>query len=114
MLGIDSDWTAALAMSIGSALVGIAAITILPLGTVSAEAGYEILIIAVAVCFIGGIGSWGGAILASFLIGFATTLVAAGGATTYQKMVLFGFIILILIIKPSGLLGKQKELEERV
>ena len=47
-------------------------------------------------------------------LGFVTTFVAAWGAATYQKVVLFGIIILILIIRPSGLFGRQKELEERV
>jgi branched-chain amino acid transport system permease protein len=114
MLGIDSDWTATVALSIGSALAGVAAITILPLGQITAEAGYEVLVSALVVCIVGGLGSWTGAILASFLLGFITTFVAAWGAVTYQKVVLFGVIFLVLIIKPSGLLGKQKELEERI
>lgn len=114
MLGIDSDWAAALSLTIGSALAGLAAIVLLPLAQVTAEAGYNVLIIAVAVCVIGGLGSWAGTILAAVVLGFATTLVDAFGAIQYQKVVLFGAIILILIVRPSGFLGKQKELEERV
>jgi branched-chain amino acid transport system permease protein len=114
MLGIDSDWTATLALSFGSALAGFAAITILPLGQITAEAGYEVLVSALVVCIVGGLGSWTGAILASFLLGFITTFVAAWGAVTYQKVVLFGVIFLALIVRPSGLVGRQKELEERV
>lgn len=114
MLGIDSDWTATIALSFGSTLAGLAAITILPLGQVTAEAGYEVLIIAIAVCIVGGLGSWRGTVIASLILGYITTFVAAWGAITYQKVVLFAIIILMLIVKPSGLLGKQKELEERV
>jgi branched-chain amino acid transport system permease protein len=114
MLGIDSDWTATVALSLGSALAGLAAIIVLPLGQITAEAGYEVLVSALVVCIVGGLGSWTGAILASFFLGFITTFVAAWGAVTYQKVVLFGVILLTLIVKPSGLLGRQKELEERV
>ena len=114
MLGIDSDWAGALSLVIGLALAGLAAVALLPLAQVTAEAGYDVLIIAVSVCVIGGLGSWAGTILAAIALGFTTTLVDAFGGIQYQKVVLFGAIILILIVKPSGLLGKQKELEERV
>ncbi len=70
MLGIDSDRAAVISLSIGSALAGLAAVLILPLGNVTAEAGYRVLIYALAVCIIGGLGSWAGTILASFVLGF--------------------------------------------
>jgi len=114
MLGIDSDLTAALAMGFGSALAGIAAVVILPIGNITVETGYEVLIYAVAVAAIGGLGSWFGAILAAFLIGYAQIITVVYLAPQYQMVVVFIAIILTLIIKPSGLFGKQKELEERV
>jgi branched-chain amino acid transport system permease protein len=114
MLGIDSDRAAIIALSIGSALAGLAAVIILPLGNVTAEAGYRVLIYALAVCIIGGLGSWAGAILASFVLGFAMIISTALFGALWESVVLVGAIILILIFRPSGLLGKQKELEERV
>ena len=114
MLGVNSDRMAMIAMSIGSALAGLAAVTILPLGNVTAEVGYRVLIYALAVCIIGGLGSWGGAILASFVIGFAMKISTALFGALWESVVLVGTIILILLFRPSGLLGKQKELEERV
>jgi branched-chain amino acid transport system permease protein len=114
MLGVNSDRMAMIAMSIGSALAGLAAVAILPLGNVTAEAGYRVLIYALAVCIIGGLGSWGGAILASFVIGFAMKISTALFGALWESVVLVGTIILILLFRPSGLLGKQKELEERV
>lgn len=114
MLGVNSDKMAMMAMSIGSALAGLAAVTILPLGNVTAEVGYRVLIYALAVCIIGGLGSWGGAILASFVIGFAMKISTAFFGALWESVVLVGTIILILLFRPSGLLGKQKELEERV
>ncbi len=114
MIGVNSDRMAMIAMSIGSALAGLAAVTILPLGNISAEVGYRVLIYALAVCIIGGLGSWGGAILAAFVIGFAMKISTAFFGALWESVVLVGTIILILLFKPSGLLGKQKELEERV
>ncbi len=114
MLGIDSDRAAVVALSIGSALAGLAAVIILPLGNVTAEAGYRVLIHALAVCIIGGLGSWAGAVLASFVLGFAMITSTALFGAVWESVVLVGAIIIILILRPSGLLGKQKELEERV
>lgn len=114
MLGVNSDRTAMISLSIGSALAGLAAVIILPLGNITAEAGYRVLIYALAVCIIGGLGSWAGAVLASFVIGFAMKISTVLFGAVWESVVLVGTIILILLFRPSGLLGKQKELEERV
>lgn len=114
MLGIDSDHIAVLAMSLGSLLAALAAVLLLPLGNIVVEAGYNILILAIAVCIVGGLGSWVGAVLAAFLIGFAQILTVVYLGAHYQMVVALMAIILTLVLKPSGLFGKQKELEERV
>ncbi len=114
MLGINSDRMANIALGIGSALAGLAAIVIMPLGNVNCESGYSVLTNAIAVCVIGGLGSWMGTILAALILGLATTIMSAIGGTMWNNVLVFGLIILILIIRPSGLFGKQKELEERV
>jgi branched-chain amino acid transport system permease protein len=113
-LGIDSDKMAVVSMALGSALAGIAAIVILPLGNIVVEAGYNVLIMAVAVCIVGGLGSWTGAILAAFVIGFAQILTVAYIGAHFQIVTAILAIILTLILRPSGLFGRQKELEERV
>lgn len=114
MLGINSDRMAVIALAIGSALAGIAAVTIMPLGNVNVESGYSVLTHAIAVCVIGGLGSWGGTLIAALILGLATTIMSSFGGTMWNNVLIFGLIIFILIVRPSGLLGKQKELEERV
>ncbi len=114
MLGIDSDRASLMALALGSALAGLAAIAILPLGNITVEKGYDILINAIAVCIIGGLGSWGGAVLASFILGFAQMLTVYFVGAQWQMVVALLAIIIILIARPSGLLARQKELEERV
>jgi branched-chain amino acid transport system permease protein len=114
MLGIDSDRMAVAAMGFGSMLAALAAVVLLPLGNIVVEAGYNILILAIAVCIVGGLGSWMGAVLAAFLIGFAQILTVVYLGAHFQMVVALSAIILTLILKPSGLFGRQKELEERV
>jgi branched-chain amino acid transport system permease protein len=114
MLGIDSDKMALVAMAFGSALAGLAAVLLLPLGNIVVEAGYNVLILAIAVCIVGGLGSWMGAVLAAFIIGFAQILTVVYLGAHFQMVVALLAIIFTLILKPSGLFGRQKELEERV
>lgn len=114
MLGINSDMTAVVSLAIGSALAGLAAVLLLPLGNIVVETGYNVLIFAIAVCVIGGLGSWGGVIVASFIIGFAQILTESFISAHYQMVVALLAIIVTLLIKPSGIFGRQKELEERV
>jgi branched-chain amino acid transport system permease protein len=114
MLGIDSDLMAVVAMAIGAMLAGLAGVLLLPLGNIVVESGYNVLILAIAVCIVGGLGSWMGAVLAAFLIGFAQILSVVYLGSHYQMVVALLAIIFTLILKPSGLFGMQKELEERV
>ena len=114
MLGIDSDWMAVIAMGMGSILAGLSAIALLPLGNIVVEAGYNVLILSIAVCIVGGLGSWVGAIIASFMIGFLQIITVAYIQSHFHMVVALLAIIITLILKPSGLFGRQKELEERV
>jgi len=114
MLGIDSDWMAVIAMAMGSILAGLSAIALLPLGNIVVEAGYNVLILSIAVCIVGGLGSWVGAIIASFMIGFLQIITVAYIQSHFHMVVALLAIILTLILRPSGLFGRQKELEERV
>ena len=114
MLGIDSDMTAIISLAIGSGLAAFAAVLLLPLGNIVVEQGYNVLIFAVAVCIIGGLGSWGGTIVASFIIGFAQILTETLVSSHFVMVVALLAIIVTLLVKPSGIFGKQKQLEERV
>ncbi len=114
MLGIDSDLMAVVAMALGSILAGAAAFVLLPLGNIAVEAGYSVLILAIAVCIVGGLGSWVGALLASFILGFLQILTDAKIGSHFRIVVALVAILLTLILRPSGIFGRQKELEERV
>ena len=55
----------------------------------------------------GGMGVIPGAMMGGFLLGIAEALVSGYWSTNFRDVVVFGLLILILIVKPSGLLGKD-------
>jgi len=112
--GMDSDWIATLSVSFGAGLAAIAATIIIPLGTISVSQGYDVLINALAVSIIGGLGSTGGVIVASLVVGFAQRFTDTYVGSHWTMIVSLIAILIVLVIKPSGLYGKQKELEERI
>jgi branched-chain amino acid transport system permease protein len=113
-LGINADMVAAFAVAFGAGYAAMAALVILPLGTIAVNEGYNVLVNALAVCIVGGLGSTLGVIVAGFLIGYAQILTATYGETHWMMIVSLAALLIILLIKPSGLFGKQKELEERI
>jgi branched-chain amino acid transport system permease protein len=113
-LGIKSDFTAALSLAFGSAMASVAAIVILPLGIISINTGYEVLLVAVAVGIVGGLESVPGILVASLILGYAQIITGTYFKPEWMMVVYLAAIVLVLAIKPSGLFGKFKELEERV
>ena len=113
-LGINTDKVAAWSVAFGAGYAGLAALVILPLGTIAVNEGYNVLVNALAVCIVGGLGSTVGIIVASFLIGFAQILTATYLETSWMMIVSLVAILAILVVKPSGLFGHQKQLEERI
>jgi branched-chain amino acid transport system permease protein len=112
--GIDSDRMGMLSVALGCGLAALAAAVIIPLGSISPSDGYDVLMKALAVCIIGGLGSTGGVIAASVFIGFAERLTDAYINSSWTMVVSLSAILIVLLVKPSGLFGRQKELEERI
>jgi branched-chain amino acid transport system permease protein len=113
-LGIESDRIAMFSVALGCGLAALSATLIIPLGSISPSDGYEVLIKALAVCIIGGLGSTGGVIVASFVIGFAERFTDTYLSSHWTMIVSLAAILIVLVVKPSGLFGRQKELEERI
>jgi len=112
--GIDSDRIAMVSVSMGCGLAALAAALIIPLGSISPSDGYDVLIKALAVCIIGGLGSTGGVIAASVFIGFAERLTDTYISSSWTMIVSLAAMLAVLMVTPSGLFGRQKELEERI
>ena len=67
---------------------------------------------ALAVVLFGGLGSIPGAVLGSLLLGLVETLAAGYLATSYRDLFAFAAMVVILLVRPAGLLGQQ--VSERV
>lgn len=66
---------------------------------------------AFAVVILGGLGNFLGAVLGALIIGVSETLAATYAVTGYKDAVAFLLLVLILLLKPSGLLGKARGVE---
>jgi branched-chain amino acid transport system permease protein len=113
-VGIDSDWAAMLSLALGSALAAVAAVLLLPLGIISINAGYDVLLIALAVTVLGGLESTAGMIVGSLVVGYAVVVTRNYLGPRWGEVVYLGAIVIVLGVRPSGLLGESKELEDRV
>ena len=108
LMGVNPNAVIAFTFAIGSALAAAAGIldaiykpTINPL--MGILPGLKAFVAAV----IGGIGSIPGAMLGGMLMGLAETAVVAVGQSTLRDAIAFVILILILLVRPRGLLGKK-------
>ncbi len=106
--GIKINRMTALAMAIAGGFAGISGAVMAPIQPVTPYMGHSVVVTAFIVVIVGGMASIEGTILAAFLLGiihtFVTTLFDAVAAT----MVGVAFMALILVVKPTGLLGRVK------
>ena len=113
-VGINPEKISILSLTLGSMLCAFVAMLILPLGTISVDEGYDVLLKSLAVCIIGGLESTLGVFIASFIIGYVEVLTAMYISSSLTMVAVLACMLTILFIKPSGLFGKYKEIEERI
>lgn len=113
-VGINPDRISLFSLVLGSIVCSLSAILILPLGTISVDSGYDVLLKALAVCIIGGLESTLGVFVAAFILGYAEVFTAMYISASLTMVVPLLCMLIILLVRPSGLFGKHKELEERI
>ncbi len=107
LMGIDVDKTIAITFAIGAALAAAAGSLVgMYYNTISPLMGVTPGLKAFVAAVFGGIGHIKGAMLGGFIIGLIETLVVGVGYSLLKDALVFFVLILVLIIKPSGLLGK--------
>lgn len=108
LMGINVNRTIALTFVIGSALAAIAGGLIgMYYNSMSPTMGVTIGLKAFIAAVFGGIGLLPGAVLGGFLIGLIETLFVALNFSLWRDAVVYVILIIILLVKPSGLLGKN-------
>jgi branched-chain amino acid transport system permease protein len=107
MLGINVDYTISATFFLGSALAGIAGVMAgLAFNNIYTLMGFILGLKAFTAAVVGGIGSIPGAMLGGFLIGIAESFITGYISSTYTNLILFGILIVFMIVRPRGLLGK--------
>ena len=107
LMGINVNTTISFTFAVGSALAGIGAVLYCMAYTqASPTMGIMLGTTAFVAAVLGGIGSIPGAVIGGLLVGFAEVFVSAIGLSVWQDAVVFLLLIVVLIVKPTGLLGR--------
>jgi len=108
LMGIDTDRVIGATFLIGGALGGFASVIYaLYNNTISFQMGYRAGMDAFTAAVLGGIGSMPGAVAGALVIGLVRAMSDGYLETRWTNTIVFGILVLILIFRPSGLLGSR-------
>ncbi|WP_311407707.1 branched-chain amino acid ABC transporter permease [Liquorilactobacillus uvarum] len=108
LVGVDLNRTISFTFALGSAMAGAAGVMIgLYYNSIDPLMGLTPGIKAFVAAVVGGIGSVPGASLGGFLIGLLETFVQSIGLSAYKDAVVYVVLIVILLIRPMGIFGKN-------
>jgi branched-chain amino acid transport system permease protein len=108
LMGVNKNRVISLVFLLGGLSAGVAAVMyVLHIGNTSYNTGFQIGIEAFTAAVLGGIGNLRGALLGGFLLGVVENYGAALFGSNYQNVVAFVILIVILLFRPTGLLGES-------
>ena len=109
LLGVNIDRTISLTFVLGAGLACVAGLMVtLYYGVIDFYIGFVAGIKAFSAAVLGGIGSLPGAMLGGLLIGMIEVFFSGYFSVDYKDVAAFGVLVLVLIFRPSGLLGKPE------
>lgn len=107
LMGINVNNTISFTFAVGSALAGIGAVLYSMAYTQATPTmGIMLGTKAFVAAVLGGIGSIPGAVIGGLLVGFAEVFVSAIGLSVWQDAVVFLLLIIVLVVRPTGILGR--------
>ena len=107
IVGLNVKKYYALTFGLGSACVAVAGCAMVLLVDVTPPLGPAYTLLAFVIVIVGGLGSMGGALLGGVLIGLSEALAGLFIAPSAKSMFSFGLLILVLLLRPQGLLGRK-------
>ena len=107
VVGLNVKRLYALTFGLGAMCVAIAGCAMVLLVDVTPGLGPYYTLLAFVIVIVGGLGSMGGALLGGVLIGVSEALAGLFIAPSAKSMFSFGLLILVLLLRPQGLLGKK-------
>ena len=106
LMGINTDFVIAFTFALGSALAATAGVMVaLSIPKIDPLMGLMTGLKAFVAAVLGGIGNIPGAMIGGMLIGLMETWIGATAYSTYRDAVAFGVLIVILLVRPAGILG---------
>jgi len=108
VIGLDVKRLYALTFGLGSACVAVAGCMMILLVDVTPTLGPAYTLLAFVIVIVGGLGSMPGALLGGVLIGMSEALAGLFIAPSAKSMFSFALLILVLLLRPQGLLGKSQ------
>jgi branched-subunit amino acid ABC-type transport system permease component len=110
-LGVNVRRVFTLTFAASGALAALAGLLLAPVFTVYPQMGVEMILLAFIVVILGGMGSMGGSVIAAFVIGITQSLFSLWMNPQRVAIAIFGLMILVLIVRPRGFLGREGVLE---
>ena len=107
LMGINVRLMGGITFGIGTALAAVAAVLVAPILLIYPMMGAPVIGMAFVIIIIGGMGSFFGAVLGGYLIGLLETLVSSYVTNYFTEAIIFGLLVVVLAIKPTGLFGKE-------
>ncbi len=105
--GINSNRVSMIAIGVGAAMAGLAGALMAPLTNINPHMGHNIIITAFIVTIVGGVGSLSGAVIASIFYALFHTFITTYFSGTIATISGLLIMVLMLIIRPSGIMGRQ-------
>jgi branched-chain amino acid transport system permease protein len=107
VVGLNVKHLYALTFGLGSICVAVAGCAMVVLVDVTPGLGPYYTLLAFVIVIVGGLGSMGGALLGGVLIGVSEALAGLLIVPSAKSMFSFGLLILVLLLRPQGLLGRK-------
>ena len=116
LLGINIDKRFTIMFGIAAAVAGVAGVMYAPINSPNYHMGMDFLVLSFVVVVVGGMGSLPGAVLAGFLLGILESFASMNEIKQYlpgiDQIIIYLTAIVILLVRPRGLMGKRGVMEE--
>ncbi|MGB7182572.1 MAG: branched-chain amino acid ABC transporter permease, partial [Burkholderiaceae bacterium] len=109
VVGINVDFVQRVSIALGFGLAGVAGGLISMTEQISPFMGFPFTIAAFVVIIMGGLGNALGGVVAGFLLAFVEIYAVALTSANVRSILLYGVFVLVLVLRPQGILGKARQ-----
>jgi branched-chain amino acid transport system permease protein len=107
LVGINTDWVSAFTLGIGVGLAAAGGMVFGLTNSFDAASSYDLISRLLAIVILGGFGSLSGALIASILMLVIQDVVAVVWSATWGQTTFYLILVLVLLLRPQGLLGRK-------